>query len=205
MGQPRYSGGFKVTTQETVLELPLRWKKPRWIFVNSMSDLFHAEVPIKYILQVFGIMQQAKWHQFQILTKRSSRLFEIAPLLPWAPNIWMGVSVENVHCEYRIDHLRETKARVKFVSFEPLLGPVPDINLANIDWVIVGGESGPNARPMKEAWVIDICEQCQKRGVAFFFKQWGGLNRKRNGRTLQGKEWNEVPVLTQTSEVSLSL
>ena len=194
MGQSNYVNGFKLTLQPQALDLPLRWKKPQRIFVNSMSDLFHKDVPLTFIQRVFEVMTQAHWHQFQILTKRAERLAEIAPQLPWRPNIWMGVSVERQDYTFRIDHLRQTPAHVKFLSLEPLLGPLPRLNLAGIDWAIVGGESGPGARPMSPDWVTNIRDQCQTAGVAFFFKQWGGVNKKRTGRELDGRTWDEMPV-----------
>ncbi|HOV80405.1 MAG TPA: phage Gp37/Gp68 family protein [Bacillota bacterium] len=195
MGQPNYRNGFRPTIHEHVLELPLKWKKPRSIFVNSMSDLFHEEVPVDFINKVFGIMQRADWHYFHVLTKRSDRLLELDPFLKWLPNILMGVSVENREYTYRIDHLRKTRAKIKFLSLEPLLGPLTNLNLDGIDWVIVGGESGLGARPMNQSWVIDIREQCRKAKVPFFFKQWGGANKKKNGRKLEGKTWDEVPTV----------
>jgi len=193
MGQPNYINGFKLTIHDHVLELPLHWNKPRTILVNSMSDLFHKQVPVEYIQRAFNIMGRANWHQFQILTKRSDRLLDLNDDLPWMPHIWMGVSVENREYTFRIDHLRKTGASVKFLSLEPLLGPLAKLNLKGIDWVIVGGESGPRARPMDQSWVIDIQKQCERSGVPFFFKQWGGVNRKKVGRRLGGREWNEMP------------
>lgn len=193
MGHPNYASGFALTLHEHVLELPLQWKTPRVIFVNSMSDLFHENVPLTFIHQVFEIMNQAHWHQFQVLTKRSARLFELSNDLPWAPNIWMGVSVENQRYVYRIDHLRQTRAAIRFLSLEPLLGPLPNLDLTGIHWVIVGGESGPGARPMQEDWVTDIRDQCLEAGVPFFFKQWGGVHKKKAGRSLQGRTWDEMP------------
>jgi protein gp37 len=193
MGQPNYANGFKLTLHEKVLELPLMWKKPQTIFVNSMSDLFHEDVPAKFIQRVFHIMEQAHWHRFQILTKRSDRLLEINPKLSWNFNIWMGVSVENQEHTFRIDHLRKTGAKIKFISFEPLLGPIHDLNLRGIDWVIVGGESGHQARLMDVSWAVDIRNQCQRNKVPFFFKQWGGPNRKKTGRKLEGRTWDEIP------------
>ena len=195
MGSANYENGFKLTLHEHVLELPLSWKKPQTIFVNSMSDLFHKNVPFEFIQKMFGVMNKAYWHRFQILTKRSERLFELDPLLTWTDNIWMGVSVENENYTYRIDHLRYTHAKVKFLSIEPLIGPIEKLNLKNIDWVIVGGESGPGARPMKEEWVIKIRDECRKAKVPFFFKQWGGVNKKKNGRVLKGRTWEEMPRL----------
>lgn len=194
MGQPNYANGFILTTHEHALELPLQWKKPQTIFVNSMSDLFNKDVPVDFIHRVFDVMRRADWHRFQILTKRSDHLLELSPQLPWAPHIWMGVSVENEDYVYRIDHLRRTKAKIKFLSLEPLLGPLRRLNLKGIDWVIVGGESGPGSRPMAQSWVIDIRDQCRKANVPFFFKQWGGFNKKKTGRSLAGRTWDEMPV-----------
>jgi len=163
------------------------------IFVNSMSDLFHRDVPLDFIQKVFDVMRRASWHTYQVLTKRSGRLYELTQFIDWSVNVWMGVSIENSDYTFRIDHLRRTGAHIKFLSLEPLLGPLPHMNLENIDWVIVGGESGPRARPMKRKWVIDIREQCQSADMPFFFKQWGGVHRKRNGRTLQGRTWDQMP------------
>lgn len=193
MGQNNYRNGFDLTLQPQSLELPLRWKTPRVIFVNSMSDLFHKEVPTEFILRVFDIMGRASWHRFQILTKRSERLMQLSSQLAWWPNIWMGVSVENERYTFRIDHLRQTGAVLKFLSLEPLLGPMPNLNLQGINWAIVGGESGPGARAMHQDWALDIRDQCQKSRVAFFFKQWGGTNKKKSGRELQGRTWDEMP------------
>ncbi len=195
MGVPNYRNGFKVTLQEQMLELPLKWKKPRTIFVNSMSDLFHKDVPVDFIRRVFDVMVQAEWHQFQVLTKRSERLAELSPILSWAPNIWMGVSVENETYVSRIDDLRRSSADVKFLSLEPLLGPLPNLDLRDIDWVIVGGESGPGARPMDAEWVTDLRDQCKAADVPFFFKQWGGVQKGKNGRELEGQTYSELPIL----------
>jgi protein gp37 len=199
MGQANYRNGFEITLQPHMLELPLKWKTPKRIFVNSMSDLFHTDVPFPYIEDVFAVMRQAHWHQYQVLTKRSERLLELSPRLEWAPHIWMGVSVENRNYLGRIDDLRETKAHVKFLSLEPLLGPLHELNLRGIDWAIVGGESGPGARPIDAAWVTDIRDQCLRAGVAFFFKQWGGVQKKKTGRELEGRTWNEMPELAVIS------
>ena len=193
MGQHNYSNGFNLTMHEHALEAPLKWKKPQRIFVNSMSDLFHEDVPISFILKVFNIMQSAWWHQFQILTKRSQRLAELDHLISWPDNVWMGVSMENSDYTFRIDHLRDTNARIKFLSIEPLLGPLPNLDLNGINWAIIGGESGPCARPIKETWVTEIRDQCLNASVPFFFKQWGGINKKRAGRLLQGRVWDEMP------------
>jgi protein gp37 len=194
MGQANYRNGFEVTLQPQMLELPLRWKTPKRIFVNSMSDLFHVDVPFAYIEDAFDVMRRAHWHQFQVLTKRADRMEELSPKLKWAPNIWMGVSVENEKYTDRIDRLRTTGAHVKFLSVEPLIGPVGTLNLHGIDWVIVGGESGPGARPMSADWVTTIRDQCLKAGVSFFFKQWGGMQKKKTGRTLEGRTWDGMPV-----------
>jgi protein gp37 len=193
MGQPHYRNGFHLTMHPDSLEAPLGWKKPQRIFVNSMSDLFHEDVPDEFIVRVFDVMRRACWHSFQVLTKRSVRLAEISQQLPWPPNVWMGVSVESWRFASRIENLRETGAQVKFLSLEPLLGPLPNLNLAGIDWVIVGGESGPGARPLREEWVVDIREQCLSAGVPFFFKQWGGVRKKAAGRILQGQTWDALP------------
>jgi len=193
MGQANYSRGFELTLQPQMLELPLRWRRPKRIFVNSMSDMFHADVPLEFIRRAFDVMRRANWHQFQILTKRSERLRDLDSQLEWQPHIWMGVSVENVRFRHRIDHLRETRAHIKFLSLEPLLGPLPNLDLSNIDWVIVGGESGPRARPVDPSWVSDLRDQCQKAEVAFFFKQWGGVFKSRTGRVLDGRTWDQMP------------
>lgn len=195
MGQPNYAKGFELATHQHVLELPLKWKAPKTIFVNSMSDLFQAGVPLSFILSVFETMYRADWHRFQVLTKRSELLLEMDALLPWQPNIWMGVSVENQDYTYRIDHLRRTGAHIKFLSLEPLLGPLKKLNLRGIDWVIVGGESGIGARPMDPAWVVDIRNQCERANVPFFFKQWGGVNKKKAGRQLEGRTWDGMPLM----------
>ncbi|MBW8003417.1 MAG: phage Gp37/Gp68 family protein [Planctomycetes bacterium] len=193
MGQPNYRNGFKVTTHPHVLETPLRWKQPRTIFVNSMSDLFHRLVPLNFIKKIFDVILDSPQHQFQILTKRSSRLQQLNRTLDWPVNVYMGVTVESADYVYRIDHLRETNAAIKFLSLEPLLGPIPNLNLKGIDWVIVGGESGPGARQIKPEWVTDIRDQCLKAEVPFFFKQWGGVNKKKTGRALEGKIWSQKP------------
>lgn len=193
MGHPNYANGFQLTLHEAALGLPLRWRKPQSILVNSMSDLFHEGVPFEFIARVFDLMRRAHWHRFQVLTKRSHRLSELHALLPWPENVWMGVSVESQEYSFRIDHLRSTTAAVKFLSLEPLLGPLPDLDLRGIDWVIVGGESGPGARPLDPAWAIDLRRQCQRWGIPFFFKQWGGARRKRAGRELEGRTWDEFP------------
>jgi len=198
MGQDNYRNGFDVTLQPHMLEHPLRWRKPRRVFVNSMSDLFHSEVPTEYIQQVFDVMSRAAWHQYQVLTKRSERLLHLDPVLKWQPQIWMGVSVENEDYLWRVDQLRKTAAKIKFLSIEPLLGPLHKLNLRGIDWVIVGGESGPGARPLNPEWVREIRDLCDAAGVPFFFKQWGGVLKSRAGRILDGRKWDEMPVRGST-------
>jgi protein gp37 len=193
MGQRNYRNGFALTYQEHMLERPLKWRQPRVVFVNSMSDLFHIDVDIEYIRKVFDVMRRAHWHQFQVLTKRADRLAEVGHLLSWPDNVWMGTSVETQEYVDRIDYLRRVAANVRFLSLEPLLGPLTDLDLSGIDWVIVGGESGPGARPMKEEWVLAILEQCREAEIPFFFKQWGGINKKKTGRELQGRTWDEMP------------
>lgn len=193
MGSENYENGFKLTAHEHVVSLPLQWRKPQVIFVNSMSDLFHKNVSLEFIIKVFETMNKAHWHIFQVLTKRSDRLLELNKYITWTQNIWMGVSVENQDYTYRIDDLRKTNAGTKFLSIEPLLGPIKKLNLKKIDWVIVGGESGPKARPMDQEWVIDIKQKCLQQSVPFFFKQWGGVHKKKNGRELEGRTWDEMP------------
>ncbi|HMO16412.1 MAG TPA: phage Gp37/Gp68 family protein [Pirellulaceae bacterium] len=197
MGQEKYANGFRLTLHEDALQQPLEWKKPQMIFVNSMSDLFHQSVPIEFVERVFDVMREAHWHQFQVLTKRSSRLASLSDAIEWPTNVWMGVSVENADYKFRIDDLRTTRAKIRFLSLEPLLGPLSDLNLDGIHWAIVGGESGAGARPVKEEWVIEIRDQCLAAKVPFFFKQWGGVNKKKAGRKLRGKEWNEIPIELQ--------
>ena len=201
-GSPNYANGFKVTLHPHALEIPLRWKKHRTIFVNSMSDLFHKDVPFDFITKVFDVMRRASHHRFQVLTKRSDRLLELSPRLTWPRNVWMGVTVENADCSFRIENLRQTNAATKFISFEPLLGPIPDIDLDGIDWVIVGGESGPRARPMEPQWATDIRDQCLNADVPFFFKQWGGINKKKTGRILDGRIWNQTPHTSKSQELT---
>jgi protein gp37 len=193
MGQRNYRNGFRLTLHPHALGLPLTWKKPQLIFVNSMSDLFHDDVPTEFIHSAFQVMRQAHWHTFQILTKRSERLLAENTGLIWPTNIWMGVSVETEKYKYRIDNLRKTDAHVKFISFEPLLGPIQSVDLSGIHWAIVGGESGPHARPVSEPWVLDLRDQCVACHVPFFFKQWGGTRKKRYGRILRGRTWDELP------------
>jgi protein gp37 len=203
MGNPNYANGFKLTLHEHARDLPRTWKKRQMIFVNSMSDLFHNDVPLEFIQRVFNVMRQAHWHRFQVLTKRAERVAELSPHLDWAPNIWMGVSVETQRYTHRIDYLRQTGAHIRFLSLEPLLGPLRQLDLTDIDWAIVGGESGPGARPMNPSWVIDIRNQCQQAGVAFFPKQWGGVRKKRSGRLLEGRTWDEMPVTDPPAQLPL--
>jgi protein gp37 len=195
MGQKNYRNGFELTLHPHALELPLKWKKPQRIFVNSMSDLYHKDVPDEFIHQVFATMRAASWHRFQILTKRSERLAAMSASIDWPENVWQGVSVESAEYAHRIEHLRSIGAGVRFLSIEPLLGPLSRLDLRNIQWVIVGGESGPGARPMREEWVIEIRDQCVTACVPFFFKQWGGTNKKKTGRELEGRTWDEMPPL----------
>ena len=190
MGNHNYRNNFKLTLQPQMLERPLSWSKPKFVFVNSMSDLFHRDVPTEYIQRVFDVMRQAYWHQFQVLTKRAGRLARISDSLDWPSNVWMGVSVEDQRRSFRIDGLRDCAAKIKFLSLEPLLGPLTDLNLDGIDWAIVGGESGPGSRDMDEKWVLDIKRQCRESEVAFFFKQWGGFNKKKAGRKLRGRTYD---------------
>lgn len=199
MGVKNYRNGFRLTLQPQMLDLPLHWYKPRTIFVNSMSDLFHKDVPVNYIKRVFEVMEHASWHRFQILTKRADRLANVSSQLSWPSNIWMGVSVENENYTFRIDLLRKVPAKIRFLSLEPLLGPLPNLDLTQIHWVILGGESGPEARPIDKQWVIEIQKQCVKQGVPFFFKQWGGVNKKQSGRSLNGRTWNQMPKVPNTS------
>jgi protein gp37 len=195
MGQNNYRNGFEVTLQPHMLQHPLSWKNPRRVFVNSMSDLFHEDVPSSYIRRVFDVMETAHWHQYQVLTKRSQRVLAMNDELKWQPQIWMGVSVENENHQRRVDELRKTQACIKFLSVEPLLGLLSTLDLEGIDWVIVGGESGPGARPLDPAWVREIRDQCIQEGVAFFFKQWGGVFKSRTGRLLDGRTWDEMPTV----------
>ncbi len=194
MGLEKYENGFKVTMHDSAVNIPYSWKGSKLVFVNSMSDLFHPEVSIAFIQRVFQVMNDTPQHTYQVLTKRAERLFEIHHLLNWSDNIWMGVSVEDERVMDRIDLLRHTNAKTKFLSCEPLIGPLPKLLLNNIDWVIVGGESGKKSRPMNEMWVWDIMQQCRMQEVPFFFKQWGGKNKKKTGRLLGGQTYNEMPV-----------
>lgn len=195
MGQPNYVNGFELTLQPHTLELPLKWRTPQIIFVNSMSDLFHEDVPLEYIQRVFDVMNRADHHVYQVLTKRAERLALVSSELEWGSNIWMGVSVESQAYLERINHLKQTGAQIKFLSLEPLLGALPTLELRGIDWVIVGGESGPGARPMNVEWVLDIRDQCCQANVPFFFKQWGGTNKKRAGRLLDNRTWDQMPLV----------
>ncbi|MDQ7833568.1 MAG: phage Gp37/Gp68 family protein [Desulfovibrionaceae bacterium] len=194
MGVKNYSNGFKLTLHEDTLSIPMSWKKPRMIFVNSMSDLFHEDVPDDFIVKVFKTMNLTQMHTFQILTKRSERLKKMSSVLTWTNNIWMGVTVESIMYKQRVNDLISTDAYIKYLSLEPLLDDVQGIDINGIDWVIVGGESGPGARLMKEEWVKNIKTLCVDRSIPFFFKQWGGVNKKKTGRLLDGKTWNQMPV-----------
>lgn len=200
MGQPNYRNGFKVTCHPHTLTLPLKWKKPRTIFVNSMSDLFHEEIPLAFLDEIFFTMNEARWHTFQVLTKRAEYMAQISGRFNWSPNIWMGVTVESAKHVDRMDFLRDVPAAVRFLSLEPLLGPIPDLNLDGIDWVIVGGESGPGARPMRKEWVLEIRDRCLNVGVPFFFKQWGGVQKKKAGRLLEDKIWDQMPLHRAATE-----
>lgn len=193
MRNPRYYNGFTVTIHEDLIEAPKRWKTPRKIFVNSMSDLFHEDVPDNVILEIFRTMNECPQHQFQVLTKRPERLLLLNDRIEWTPNIWMGVTAESSQYLNRIDCLRNSNAYIKFISAEPLLDDLVDINLNGIDWIIVGGESGPGARKLEKQWVINIKNIAREHGTAFFFKQWGGTNKKKNGRELDGKIYSEYP------------
>lgn len=193
MGLKKYGNAFELTLHHQNIEDPLSMKKPQTIFVCSMSDIFHKDVPDEFILKLFKVMNKAHWHTFQVLTKRAARITKLSSQISWTKNIWLGVTVENSQETHRIDHLRNSGAYIKFLSVEPLLEPIPNMNLANIDWVIVGGESGPKARPIDEEWVLNIKEQCKDYNAAFFFKQWGGKNKKKAGRLLEGKTYDEMP------------
>jgi protein gp37 len=201
MGSQNYQNGFNVTCHPAMLAVPPTWRKPRLVFVNSMSDLFHDNVPESFIQEIYAVMAESKEHTFQVLTKRAERLAALAPKLPWPTNIWAGVTVENSSFTHRIDLLRTAPATVRFLSLEPLLGSIPNLNLAGIHWVIAGGESGPKARPMDKAWVRDIRDQCIAAQVPFFFKQWGGVRKKAAGKELDGRIWNEMPCAS-TSNVN---
>ena len=196
IGLPRYANGFELALHPDLLEVPTLLRKPRRIFVNSMSDLFHEDVPLEFIKSVFAVMEQCPQHVFQVLTKRSQRLATVSTVLRWPANVWAGVTVENKHVQHRIADLSHVPAPIRFLSLEPLLGPLDNLNLTSISWVIVGGESGPKARPMCKEWVSPIHRQCKEEGVPFFFKQWGGVNKKAAGRSLDGRFYDEMPVLS---------
>lgn len=193
MGKARYANGFDVTLHPDLLDEPLRWRKPRMVFVNSMSDLFHKDVPLEFIKDAFAVMNKASRHTFQILTKRSTRLKELAPQLTWTPNIWMGVTVESSKYLHRVEDLRSVPAAVRFLSIEPMLSSLPGLKLDGIDWVIVGGESGPGARPIHIDWAREVRDTCIRENAPFFFKQWGGTNKKKTGRILDGEMWGQFP------------
>ncbi|HKP32529.1 MAG TPA: phage Gp37/Gp68 family protein [Chitinophagaceae bacterium] len=203
MGIEKYRDAFKIRLHQDALNVPYNWKHQKVVFVNSMSDLFHKEIPLDYIQKVFHVMNDTQ-HVYQVLTKRADLLLKHNSELHWTHNIWMGVSVENEKAMPRIDLLRQTNAKVKFLSCEPLIGPLPNLNLSGLDWVIVGGESGRKPRPMKEEWVLDIMDQCKAAGVKFFFKQWGGTNKKKSGRTLNGIEYNEMPPIENVEVIDYS-
>ncbi len=197
MGIEKYKNGFKVRTHPEALNIPDTWKSSKIVFVNSMSDLFHEDIPLEFVQRVFDVMNNNPQHVFQILTKRAERLLDLNKHLQWTDNIWMGVSVEDSRVVRRISLLRKTKARVKFLSLEPLIGPLPNLNLKKIDWVIVGGESGHRPRPIEADWILDIQRQCKLADVRFFFKQWGGRNKKANGRKLNGRTFDDMPPVVQ--------
>lgn len=205
MGVEKYQQGFEVRIHPSVLKAPLHLKKPQIIFVNSMSDVFHPKVPFDFVQKMFDVMSRCPQHIFQVLTKRSKALVRLHDKLPWLSNIWMGVTVENQHYKHRIDDLRKTGAHIKFLSLEPLLGPLGRLNLDGINWVVVGGESGPGARPIREVWVEEIHENCKRSQTAFFFKQWGGVHKKQNGRLFHGRTWDEMPIPPGEYQESLQL
>ncbi len=205
MCQPKYKNNFELTLHPQTLNDPYGWKKPKVIFVNSMSDLFHEDVPLEFIQSVFKTMNETPRHTYQVLTKRAKRLAEISDQLNWTPNIWMGTSIEDDRVLDRMDYLKQCGAQFKFLSLEPLLGPLPNMNLSGIDWVIVGGESGRKPRPIEEEWVVDIRDQCQEQNVKFFFKQWGGKNKKKSGRLLQGKEYNDMPTVKSQALITTKI
>lgn len=197
MRTPKYANGFEVTLHEDCLTEPYSWKKPKVIFVNSMSDLFHEDIPLKFIEKVFKVMNENPQHIFQVLTKRADLLLKHSPKLHWTSNIWMGVTVEDFTAKVRIDYLRQTGAAIKFLSCEPLISDLGKMDLENINWVIVGGESGPKSRPIEEDWVLDIFSQCKSADIPFFFKQWGGVNKKKTGKELQGEIYQEMPEIIE--------
>ena len=190
-----YKNGFKVTLHEELLEKPLKWRQPQMVFVNSMGDLFHEDVPVSFIFDTFKIMKQAEWHTFQVLTKRTKRLKELSKEIEWPKNVWIGVTIESEEYVSRLNDILDTDAYIQFISFEPLLSQIKNICFKGINWVIVGGESGPKSRTMKKEWVFDIYEQCKTDNIPFFFKQWGGFHKKKNGRLFQNKVWNEMPLI----------
>ncbi|MDK9709012.1 MAG: phage Gp37/Gp68 family protein [Desulforhopalus sp.] len=193
MGQKRYQNGFQVTLHPDLLDEPMKWKKPRMVFVNSMGDMFHEKIPLEYIQHVFQTMVRAERHIFQVLTKRSSRMIELAQHLPWPKNVWLGVTIESAKYCYRADNLRKSSAKIKFLSIEPMIGPFTELSLVDIDWVIVGGESGPQARAIEKEWPLAVRDKCVNSNVPFFFKQWGGRNKKKAGRLLEGQVWDQFP------------
>jgi len=199
MGQQNYINGFEVVCHPHMLDVPLKWKKSNMVFVNSMGDVFHEKVPLDFIKQVFGVMNIADQHFYQVLTKRAKRLLELSEMIKWDSHIWMGVTVESKTFKYRIDYLRKTPAKIKFLSLEPLLGSLGELNLSGIDWVIVGGESGPRARSIEADWAREVRDQCIEQNVPFFFKQWGGIQKKKNGRVLDGVTWDEMPTRELTA------
>jgi protein gp37 len=199
MGQQNYINGFEVVCHPHMLDVPLKWKKSNMVFVNSMGDVFHEKVPLDFIKQVFGVMNIADQHFYQVLTKRAKRLLELSEMIKWDSHIWMGVTVENKTFKYRIDYLRKTPAKTKFLSLEPLLGSLGELNLSGIDWVIVGGESGPRARSIEADWAREVRDQCIEQNIPFFFKQWGGVQKKKNGRVLDGVTWDEMPTRELTA------
>ena len=205
IGQAKYRNGFKVTLHEDLLSMPFKWKKPHHIFVNSMSDLFHKDIPDEFIFKVFGTMQKADWHVFQFLTKRSERLLSLSPKLVWPENIWAGVTTESDKQVSRMRDLQKVPAAVRFVSMEPLLSSISDFPTKNIDWIILGGESGPGARPMQKSWVIEIRNRCLANQIPFFFKQWGGVNRNKTGRLLEGKYYEEMPDRKAVGQQSIDI
>ncbi|HEX4344676.1 MAG TPA: phage Gp37/Gp68 family protein [Solirubrobacteraceae bacterium] len=199
-GHP-YEQGFDLKLWPSRLDVPLRWRRPRMIFVNSMSDLFHDSVPDEFIADVFEVMRRADWHTFQILTKRQERLADLGPRIDWPSNVWMGVSIENRRFVHRAEALRVVPAAVRFISAEPLLGPLEGLDLSGIDWLIAGGESGPKHRPMRPEWAIELRDRCNDDGIAFFFKQWGGRTSKAGGRELQGQTWSELPAAVSRAPI----
>ena len=201
MGVDKYRDGFSIAVHESTLKDPLKWRQPRLVFVNSMSDLFHKSVPLAFIKSVFDVMNRASQHTFQVLTKRPGRVAKVDAQLNWTPNIWLGTSIESERWLGRLTWLKQTSARTKFLSLEPLLGPLPDIQFEGIDWVIVAGESGPGARPMEADWVRELRDNCVQHDVPFFFKQWGGVFKKRTGRTLDNRTWDQMPESIQSSEI----